>query len=384
MGYIICTIILFILYKIYQKYSYYKYLEKIPMRIHVNGSRGKSDVTRLIAAGLRGYTSGKTSLKVWAKTTGTLPRILGTNGEEIPIVRRFPVNIGEQMKIVKKAAHAGVDVLVIECMAVQPELQWVSENKMLQSQIGVITNARLDHLDVMGKTSDEVAHTLGLTIPKGGKVFTADEEHYNTFSEIAKERGNECILVIGEDLDDELLEGFKGQVFRDNLALALAVCNELGVPYNEAIQGMYNYTPDPGAFQIYTLVKDDKQIYFANAFAANDPESTLFLYKKALSIVNPKQIVGIYNHRRDRDFRSTLFLDMVEEVDFDEILWLGRKIDSQWKKRLSVTTKVIDDSEYIIRYIKSLPDKSLIFGFGNIKGKGQKLTDDLIREVECQ
>ena len=40
-------------------------LSKIPIRIHVNGSRGKSSVVRLIAAGLRSgglKTIGKTTI----------------------------------------------------------------------------------------------------------------------------------------------------------------------------------------------------------------------------------------------------------------------------------------------------------------------------------
>ncbi|SVD58206.1 uncharacterized protein METZ01_LOCUS411060, partial [marine metagenome] len=40
-------------------------IAQIPIRIHVNGSRGKSSVTRLIAAGLRAG-----GLKALAKTTG--------------------------------------------------------------------------------------------------------------------------------------------------------------------------------------------------------------------------------------------------------------------------------------------------------------------------
>jgi len=40
-------------------------LARIPVRVHVNGTRGKSSVTRLIAAGLR-----STGRRVFAKTTG--------------------------------------------------------------------------------------------------------------------------------------------------------------------------------------------------------------------------------------------------------------------------------------------------------------------------
>ena len=46
--------------------------------IHVNGTRGKSTITRLIDAGLRncGY-------RVFSKTTGTIPTIINTSNEQI-------------------------------------------------------------------------------------------------------------------------------------------------------------------------------------------------------------------------------------------------------------------------------------------------------------
>ena len=46
-------------------------LARIPVRVHVNGTRGKSSVTRLIAAGLR-----STGRRVFAKTTGTMARMI--------------------------------------------------------------------------------------------------------------------------------------------------------------------------------------------------------------------------------------------------------------------------------------------------------------------
>ena len=57
-------------------------LNRIPIRIHVNGTRGKSSVTRLIAAGLRGA-----GIRTFAKTTGTLPRMILPDGSEIPVDR---------------------------------------------------------------------------------------------------------------------------------------------------------------------------------------------------------------------------------------------------------------------------------------------------------
>ena len=60
-----------IIFGLIENYYHQKSVNSIPLRIHVNGTRGKSSVTRLIAAGLR---EGK--LKTFAKTTGTTPRII--------------------------------------------------------------------------------------------------------------------------------------------------------------------------------------------------------------------------------------------------------------------------------------------------------------------
>ncbi len=57
-------------------------LARIPIRIHVNGTRGKSSVTRLIAGGLRAG-----GIVTCAKTTGTLARLILPGGQQRPIAR---------------------------------------------------------------------------------------------------------------------------------------------------------------------------------------------------------------------------------------------------------------------------------------------------------
>ena len=71
-------------------------LDKIPIRIHVNGSRGKSSVVRLIASGLRAG-----ALKTFAKTTGTSPRIIDENGDDKYIHRLRSASIGEQISFIR-------------------------------------------------------------------------------------------------------------------------------------------------------------------------------------------------------------------------------------------------------------------------------------------
>lgn len=147
--------IIFLISGIIEQINHYKRVKRIPIRIHVNGTRGKSTTTRLIAAGLR-----EAGFKVLAKTTGTLPRLILEDGTEVSIKRRGNANIIEQLKIFTEAVKRKVNVLVVECMAVSPELQWVSEHKLVKSTIGVITNVRQDHLEEIGPELDDMAEAL--------------------------------------------------------------------------------------------------------------------------------------------------------------------------------------------------------------------------------
>jgi len=156
-----------------ENYFHQKRIKKIPIRIHVNGTRGKSTTVRLIAATLK-----EAGYRVLAKTTGTSPRIILENGEEEIIQRRGTANIIEQKHFIKKAVQKGSNAIVVECMAVQPETQWVSEHKIIKSTIGVITNIREDHQDVYGPNLRDAADALKMTIPEHGYLVTAEKEFF--------------------------------------------------------------------------------------------------------------------------------------------------------------------------------------------------------------
>ena len=66
----VLTLLLVVL-GIVENHLHQKNLKRIPIRIHVNGTRGKSTTTRLIAGGLR-----EAGFKVLAKTTGSAARLI--------------------------------------------------------------------------------------------------------------------------------------------------------------------------------------------------------------------------------------------------------------------------------------------------------------------
>ena len=203
-------------------YRHLRYVNAIPIRIHVNGTRGKSSLTRLISAGLRAG-----GLVTVGKTTGTLPRSLLPDGKEASIVRLMGANIIEQKYIFRYAASMKPDAIVIECMAVNPAYQWITERKFVRSTIGVITNARPDHLDLMGSTVQSVAMCLSNTLPAKGVAFTAEDEQFHILKRVAKQRHTKLHKIRPHDVTDEEMAEFSYIEHKDNVQLALAVCAQV-------------------------------------------------------------------------------------------------------------------------------------------------------------
>ncbi len=278
-------------------------LAQIPIRVHVNGTRGKSSVTRLIAAGLRNG-----GVRTCAKTTGTLARMILPDGQEYPIFRPAGANVIEQLRIVRTAAQYKAEVLVIECMAVQPPLQALCETRLVRGTHGVLTNARADHLDVMGPSEIDVALALVATTPIGGTMFTAEQRHIDIVKDAVQDRGAKLEHVTRDEFDlvtPEDLEPFSYLEHAENVALALRVCSALGVERQVALEGMWKADPDPGCLTAVEIEFFGRRLVFVNGFAANDPESTERIFHMAQKqFPEQKRQVALINCRADRPDRS--------------------------------------------------------------------------------
>ena len=98
-GVVLALAAVFFGYLIWENRRAIKDRRAIKHVVYVNGTRGKSSTTRLIDGGLRAA-----GLRVFCKTTGTLPMTINTDGVEQLIHRRGAANIREQLQILHKAA----------------------------------------------------------------------------------------------------------------------------------------------------------------------------------------------------------------------------------------------------------------------------------------
>ncbi|WP_395307190.1 poly-gamma-glutamate synthase PgsB [Mycobacterium sp. AMU20-3851] len=357
---------------------HYQSLHSIPHRVVINGIRGKSSITRLCAGALRG--GGVTTV---AKTTGTAARFIGPDGVDEPIYRKFGLaNVIEQVAIVRRAAAYEPDALVIECMAVLPDLQEINERKLIHSTICVICNVREDHLAEMGPTLPDIARSLSRSMPRGGVCITAEKEQIAVLREEARRRNCELIQVDPDEIDDETVAMFPFITFKENIAIALAVAGMCGIERESALRGMITSPPDPGTVAVDDYQVDDRRLSFANLFAANDPSSTLMnieqLAERGL-IDRPLNIV--INCRPDRVERNGQMGELTGVLKPDKIILIGEPTRSA---RTAVPSELSDkiqdfgsrpNYDELIESVVTEGGSGSVITIGNIHGQGEVLLE---------
>ncbi len=356
-------------------------LKKIPMRIHVAGTRGKTSVTRMIASALN-----EAGITTAAKTTGTLARMIFPSHSEVAIYRPLGANIIEQKRIVKGSNDLKAEALVTECMALQPILHWILESKFIKATHGVITNARADHLDVMGPAEADVARSLAGMIPVRGVLYTAEQRHIGIFEKACKDRKTRLVGISQEDIQavtDEELSGFGYVEHRENVALVLKLLGDLGIDRSTAIQGMWKTRPDPGALSEHVIDFFGRRIVFVNGFAANDPESTEMIFRSARQRHSSlERVVGIFNLRADRPSRTEqLVKDCTFWREADRIVLMGTggylflrmAVKMGVEQEFFVQAEADRAEDIFERIIETCGNTTLLVGMGNIGGPGLPL-----------
>lgn len=351
-----------LIYLIWEARQLHRAHSRLSHVIHVNGTRGKSTVCRLIDAGLRAG-----GLRVFCKTTGTDPITIDVSGQEAPIHRRGPANIKEQIAIVKKAAAQNAQVLVVECMAIQPELQYAAQHQILKADIGVITNVRQDHGDVMGHTLEEVAQALSNTVPEYGILFTGEQRTAAPLLLQAQKRHTKVVQTAPDGTEPDF-------DFAENIALALAVCRQLGVDRETALAGMKDYHRDPYALTVHRIGEQT----WINGLSINDTESSCMVLQQLRHRLGleGRELVLLINNRADRGSRTEDMLQLCFRLTPDQI-WLTGAGTGFMRRKLAKKLPAVP-----VRTIKGAAglssslagEHSVIFAVGNIAQGGREIT----------
>jgi len=350
----------------------------IPIIIHVNGTRGKSTTTRMITYGLQNC-----GINAWGKTTGSEPRLIINNGKEINIKRRGLPKIKEQLSIIRRASKANVDILVLECMALSPEIQYLSGNRIVKPDYSIITNIYLDHEEIMGNNLKKVKEAIFLSVPNSVNLLIMRETFKELFDSL--EIPNKMNVFKGEMSNEalELVNKFQYPNFPDNIILSLNMAKIMDVNINDFKKGMLNAPSDPGISSLLALEFNDKEIIFGNAFAANDEKSTLKLWQKFFTKAKHSSAVAVLNLREDRQIRSKKMIQLYKNKLSESICRLyiiGSKdknvisIIKDKKIATSFLGNLNSAEDILLKITNQEKEKEIfIFGYGNYKGAGEVL-----------
>jgi poly-gamma-glutamate synthase PgsB/CapB len=207
---------------------------------------------------------------------------------------------------------SGARAAVIECMALDPFLQQVTEREMIHATVGVITNIRLDHTEVMGPDLPSIAAALANTVPTGGVLVTGSCPCPEPIRRRAEALGTRVVEVDSGAGRDGAAGGERW--LHEDVSLALAVTRELGIEDGVARRGFAKAPPDPGTTRQGRAALRGGDVRWLDATAANDPESLDLLleefepWRDAADGRNAQRPrIAVYHHRDDRIPRLTCF-----------------------------------------------------------------------------
>lgn len=346
----------------------------VPTRVVVMGTRGKSSVVRLIAAGLRGGGH-----RVIYKTTGSRAIIGHPNGDEHYVHRRSLPSPLEQRQILYLARRLKVSAVVLEAMSIRAESLRVELANILAPQIVAITSFRADHLSDL----PDPIRAFAEAVPRGA-VVVCPSDTPDDLRQLLMDR-NIPVYAIDPDAGALDLFSLPYQEWPINLALALEICGRLGVPPESALDGMRSVRPDVGALSAWRVEFASATWCLVNGFAANDPESTKLVLERALERwARPDACrVGLLNLREDRGDRTEQWTRTLCHGTWplDDLVLVGtvpwsieRRLRRVFGERLLIVRSM--NPQRILADIAALhPSGGFLFGFGNMAGAGMRLVE---------
>lgn len=337
-------------------------LNSIKIRILVNGTRGKTSVTRWIAASFNAA-----GIKTVAKTTGSQARFILPDNSEVDYRKGKNPSMLEQRKFIKFALANKAEAIIVECMAITPENQSLMANTLIKQDYTLITNAYVDHIDEIGISKEETIKTLSKSIYKKSKVITSEkdfEKYHN--------------IIICDGFDMNLPEFINDKADIENAKIVSALLKDMNLSQKYVIDGYLQLKNDIGMKKIFTYGK----FKIINAFAANDTKSLVQIIS---SRMNDKPYILIYNHRNDRAFRLPMIINALKAIDkMPECVGVigdsAKAVATYISDHIHVDAFAIDNPKNWLRE-QELRQSKQVLCVGNIKGKGIEFIESMGEEV---
>ena len=349
-------------------------IRRVPIRILVNGTRGKTSTARLIAASLN-----SAGIRTVCRTTGSEAVLVMPDGSTSPVIRKRGARITELIAFTKLCVQENAKAMVIECMALSEENQRTVADSLIQPTHVVFTNSYVDHVPEQGITEEQVAWTLARSIHKGSQVFCT-EDYYRQYCE---EKGSTCHKV--DILDYEKMGIESGvPVHNQNFSLAVELCRTLGVDEKTVIASAAKAQGDVGLLK---EIPCPKGAVLIPDFSVNDIHCMQESIDSAIEKHPGRKLNLIFNSRADREYRILLIGKVLENCSerLENVYCVGSypaKVKRYLSRRSKCPVFAVSD-EKMSEIMINAEENEMFLGIGNIKGSGEALIERLSQGGEC-
>lgn len=303
------------------------------------GTRGKSGTERLKAALINALGFG-----VVSKTTGCEAMFLHAYPfgplKEMFLFRPYDkATIWEQGDVLRLADRLHAEVFLWECMGLTPAYVHILQRQWMRDDVATITNTYPDHEDIQGPAGYNIPEVMTEFIPARSLLLTSEEQMLPILRDAAGRLGTEVRTAGWLEaglLTEDVLERFPYEEHPYNIALVLALAEELGVARDFALKEMADRVVlDIGVLKRYPRAQvRNRGLEFINGMSANERFGCLNNWQRMrFDRQDPEQEPGVWittvvNNRADRIPRSRVFAGiLVADLSADRHFLIGTNLD---------------------------------------------------------
>ncbi|MGZ8944413.1 MAG: hypothetical protein ACXW1W_03195 [Methylococcaceae bacterium] len=330
---------------------------RLPLVLGGWGTRGKSGTERIKAALINALGHS-----VISKTTGCEAMFLHAHPfgqlREMFLFRPYDkATIWEQHALVRLADQLKCEVFLWECMALTPAYVDILQRQWMRDDISTITNTYPDHEDFQGPAGVNIAQVMTNFIPYNGTLLTSEEQMRPILQTAAKQRNTRFRSVGWLEaglLTEDVLARFPYDEHPFNIALVLALADELGIDQDFALKEMADrVVADIGVLKTFPAAPwRSRRLEFVNGMSANERFGCLSNWQRmGFDQLSPEQNPGtwitiVVNNRADRIARSRVFASIVvKDISCDRCVLIGNNltgllsyIKEAWTEWLNIIT----------------------------------------------
>ncbi len=336
--FLILAVMWFIGSHLYANHTIHNVRRRLPLVLGGWGTRGKSGTERLKAGLMNALGYG-----IVSKTTGCEAMFLYAppfcSLREMFLFRPYDkATIWEQHHLACLADKLGTDVFLWECMALNPAFVKLLQRHWMRDDIATLTNTYPDHEDVQGPAGIDIPQVMTNFITANGVLATSEEQMYPILQAAARELDTPVRAVGWLEaglIAPDILQRFPYEEHPFNIALVLAMADELGIARDFALKEMADrVVPDLGVLKAYPVAAvNARRLEFVNGMSANERFGCLGNWTRmGFDAHDPETapdvwISTVVNNRADRVPRSRVFAGiLVADIRADRHFLIGNNL----------------------------------------------------------